>query len=144
MKRMYAMASAVLVCGGLAACGSSSSSTTPLTVAQTCPQVEAAITADLAATTAAPTADQLNKAASDINAIKDKSATDAQALVGPLATALQGMAANPTSVTQQTSTEFKAWMDAANAYDKACTAAGAPLGGGSASPKPSASASTTP
>ncbi|MEI8082024.1 MAG: hypothetical protein WCI74_09290 [Actinomycetes bacterium] len=144
MKRTLALASAVLVFGGLAACGSSTSSTPPLTIAQTCPQVEAAITADLAATTSAPTADQLNKAASDINAIKDKSASEAQALVGPLATALQGLAKNPTSVTQQTSAEFTAWMDAANAYDKACTAAGAPLGGSSASPSASASASKAP
>lgn len=144
MKRTVAIGATIFMSIGLAACGSSSSTpsnspTAPLTLAQACPKVDSTLTADFPDNTAEPTAAQLAKAQSDLAAISATASPEAQTLINSLSTSLQALAADPSTISKQDSSQFTAFVSAATAFKNACDKAGAPLKSGSASASPTSS-----
>ena len=118
-----ASASAPPTASGAAAAGS---------VAAICPEIDKALTAAFAGTQGTPTQAQLKQAEASATEISATASAEAQAIIQPMIASLKTMQANP-SAAAAGSPGYVAFAKAANEFQAACTAAGAPLATASAS-----------
>jgi hypothetical protein len=112
--------------GSPAASGSATTTTGQAAVAKVCPEIDKALTAAFAGTQGTPTQAQLKQAEAAATEIGATAPAEAKAIVQPLIDSLKAMQANP-SAAAAGSPGYVAFAKAANEFQAACTAAGAPL-----------------